>query len=180
MAGFRLHRPVEEEWAALRDLRIRSVADAPYAFLETLDEVLALDEEAWRARVRRGAHAEARQVVAEDDAGRWIGSAVVFVSEGIPEYVLGRRGDGRRANLVGVFVDPDRRGAGVLDALLEDLIAWVRDEKGIDALYLHVSEHNPRARRAYDKRGFLPTGMVDATAEQPGVAEIEMVLPLAG
>jgi GNAT superfamily N-acetyltransferase len=180
MAGFRLHRPVEDDWAALRDLRIRSVADAPYAFLETLDEVLAVDEEGWRARVRRGAHSEARQVVAVDDDGRWIGSAVVFISDGIPEYVLGRREDGRRANLVGVFVDPDRRGAGVLDALLEDLSAWAREEKGIAALYLHVSEHNPRARRAYDKRGFLPTGMVDATAEQPGVAEIEMVLPLVG
>ena len=68
-----------------------------------------------------------------------------------------------RANLVGVFVDPEWRGdAGVTDALLGEIPRWVRHEQGLDELYLHVGDANARARRYYEKRGFRATGVVDA------------------
>jgi GNAT superfamily N-acetyltransferase len=178
-ADFTLHRPVPDDWAAIRDLRIRAVSDTPIAFLETLDQVLAIDEDGWRERARRNRHVDATHVVAIAPDGRWVGSMVCFVSDGPPSYVERRDPPGRRANLVGVFVDPDwRGGAGVTDALLDAIASWVTGEKGLAELYLHVSELNGRARRAYLSRGFLATGRVDTVPGDPVDSEIEMVAAL--
>jgi GNAT superfamily N-acetyltransferase len=176
---FTLHTPSEDDWAAIRDIRLRAVTDTPIAFLETTEQVLAIDEEGWRARAHRNVHADATQVVAVDGDGRWVGSMVCFVSEGSPGYIAEPRPGPRRANLVGVFVDPDWRGsAGVTDALLGAVARWAGEEKGFTELYLHVSERNTRAIRSYEKRGFASTGNVDAIPEQPGERELEMVAPL--
>jgi len=180
---FTLYRPTEDDWAAIRDLRIRAVTDTPIAFLETVDDVQALDEQGWRERVAKNVHAGATQSVAVDSDGRWIGSAVCFVSLGEPGYLPDARPGPPRANLVGVFVDPEWRGdAGVLDALLVEISRWAHADKGLTELFLHVGEPNARARRSYEKRGFRPTGRVASVPQQPGVRELEMVvaLPLRG
>lgn len=179
---FTLHQPTEDDWAAVRDLRLRAVTDAPNAFLETREQVLDVDEDGWRSRVRRNVAVDSTQVVAVDPDGRWIGSMVCFVSEGAPGYIAAPRPGPRRANLVGVFVDPGWRGSvGVTDALLGAIARWAGEEKGFTELYLHVSEQNARAIRSYEKRGFVETGNVDSIPEQPGEREIEMVarLPLS-
>lgn len=176
---FTLHRPTPDDWASSRDLRIRAVTDTPIAYLETLDEVLAVDEAGWRERVARNVHDGATQVVAVDEDGTWIGGAVCFLSEGEPGYLPDARPGPTRANLVGVFVDPGWRGdAGVLDALLGEITRWLRDEKHLGELYLHVGEPNVRARRSYEKRGFRATGRVVEVPQQPGVGEVELVLAL--
>jgi ribosomal protein S18 acetylase RimI-like enzyme len=180
-ADFTLHRPAGDDWAAIRDLRIRAVSDTPMAFLETLHQVLALDEQGWRDRVKRNQHTDATQVVAIAPDGRWVGNMVCFVSDGPPSYVVRQEPPGRRANLVGVFVDPGWRGdAGVTDALLGAIATWVMKDRGLDEPYLHVSELNDRARRSYVKRGFRATGQVDTVPDDPVDREIEMVagLPL--
>ena len=180
---FTLHRPVPDDWAAIRDLRLRAVTDTPIAFLETREQALAVDEEGWRSRARRNVAEDSTQVVAVAPDGRWVGSMICFVSEGSPGYVTTPRPGARRGNLVGVFVDPEwRGGAGVTDALLGEIARWAADEKGFSELYLHVSERNPRAIRSYEKRGFRATGEVDAVPEHPEDREIEMVatLPLGG
>jgi GNAT superfamily N-acetyltransferase len=179
---FTLHRPSEDDWAAIRDLRLRAVTDTPMAFLETREQVLAIDEDGWRARVHRNVNDDATQAVAVAPDGRWVGSMVCFVSEGAPGYIAEPRPGPRRANLVGVFVDPEWRGdAGVTDALLGEIGRWAGVEKGFTELFLHVSDRNPRALRSYEKRGFAATGNVDAIPEQPGERELEMVarLPLS-
>ena len=176
---FTLHQPTEDDWAAIRDLRLRAVTDTPIAFLESRAQALVVDEEGWRARVRRNVAVDSTQVVAVDPDGRWIGSMVCFVSEGSPGYVVAPRPGPRRANLVGVFVDPDWRGdAGVVDALLAEITRWVAVDKELRELFLHVSEQNPRAIRSYEKRGFVATGVVDGIPEHPGDREIEMVASL--
>jgi GNAT superfamily N-acetyltransferase len=179
--NFTLHRPTEDDWAAIRDIRLRAVTDTPIAFLETREQVLAVDEAGWRERARRNVHEDATQAVAVDPSGRWVGSMVCFISEGSPGYVAAPRPGPRRANLVGVFVDPDWRGsAGVTDALLGAIARWAGEEKGLTELYLHVSELNPRAIRSYEKRGFVTTGVVDGIPDRPDDREVEMfaVLPL--
>ncbi len=185
-ADFTLYRPSEDDWAAIRDLRLRAVTDTPIAFVETPEQVLAVDEEGWRERARRNRHAaksapasDSMQVVAIAPDGRWVGSMVCFISEGSPGYVTEPRPGARRANLVGVFVDPDwRAGAGVTDALLGEIARWAAGEKGLSELYLHVSDRNPRAIRSYEKRGFRATGIVDGMPGDPDDREIEMVAAL--
>lgn len=178
---FTLHRPTEDDWQAVRDLRLRAVTDTPIAFLETREEALAVDEDGWRKRVRRNIAEDSTQVVAIAPDGRWIGSMVCFVSQGSPGYVTEPRPGPQRANLVGVFVDPDWRGdAGVTDALIAEIARWVAGEKGLGELYLHVSAENRRAIRSYQKRGFRETGVIDTVPDRPDDREVEMaaVLPL--
>jgi RimJ/RimL family protein N-acetyltransferase len=177
-APFTLHRPTEDDWAAIRDLRLRMVTDTPVAFLETSEQVLAHGEQHWRERGRRNSTGPGTYVVAVDPDGRWIGSMVGMVSDGSPGYVATPRAGRRRANLVGVFVDPQWRGAaGVTDTLLGEVCRWAA-QSGFDLLYLHVSEQNPRAIRAYEKRGFVRTGVLDRIPGREHDREIEMVLTL--
>lgn len=176
--AFTLHRPTEDDWAAIRDLRVRMVTDTPIAFLETREQALAHPEEHWRERARRNASGPGTNVVAVDPDGRWVGSMVGIVTTGAPDYIADRRPGADRAGLVGVFVDPEWRGeVGVTDALLDEIYAWAR-RSGFEALYLHVSDGNKRAIRAYEKRGFTRTGFVDAIAGRDDDLQIEMVRPL--
>ena len=178
--AFNLHVPVPDDWAAVRDLRLRAVTDTPIAFLESSEEVLALGEDDWRDRVVRNVAENSTQVVAVDPDGRWVGSMVCFISDGAPGYIEDRRLGPARANLVGVFVDPEWRGdAGVTDALLDAISRWVAEDRGLTELYLHVSAANPRAVRSYEKRGFVRTGVVDRIPDRPDDREIEMVVALS-
>ena len=178
-SSFTLHHPTEDDWAAIRDLRIRMVTDTPIAFLETREEALAHDDAHWRERGRRNAAGPGTYVVAVDPDGRWVGAMVGIVSTGSPDYVAEPRAGDERANLVGVFVDPEWRGAaGVTDALLGDVLAWARNS-GFGDLYLHVSDANARAIRSYEKRGFVRTGVVDTIPGREDDLQIEMVLALA-
>lgn len=49
-----------------------------------------------------------------------------------------------------LFVDPDRRGAGVGRALIDDLIALGKAARGWSRLYWHTRAGNARARKLYD------------------------------
>ncbi|MGN6503201.1 MAG: GNAT family N-acetyltransferase [Pseudolysinimonas sp.] len=174
-----LVQPVEDDWALVRELRLRMVLDTPIAFLETAEQVRDVTEDEWRARVARSRAPGSTRYDAVAPDGRRVGTMSCFLSDGEPPYLVDPRPGPPRANLVGVFVDPHWRGdAGVADILLAAVGAWVR-EQGLDRLYLHVGESNLRARRFYAKRGFRETGMVAAVPQQPGVDEVEMVLDLA-
>ena len=176
--AFTLYRPVDDDWERVRDLRLQMVLDTPIAFLESPEQVRAIDETEWRSRIARSRSDGNTRSVAVAPDGTWIGSMSCFLTDGEPSYVTDPQPGPRRANLVGVFIDPDWRGdAGVTDALLAEIVRWTR-EQGLNALHLHVGEANARARRSYEKRGFRETGVVSAIPEQPGVREIEMVLAL--
>jgi GNAT superfamily N-acetyltransferase len=181
MAGtFALHQPVLGDWERVRELRLRMVLDTPIAFLETPEQVRAITEEEWRSRIARSLSERNTRVVAVSSDGTWVGTMSCFISDGEPGYLTDPRPGPPRANLVGVFVDAAWRGdAGVADALLDAIIAWVHEQR-IAELFLHVGDVNARARRYYEKRGFRPTGVVAEIPEQPGTGEIEMVLRLSG
>lgn len=178
MRQFELIQAVEADWERVRELRLRMVLDTPVAFLESADQVRALDETEWRARVVRSRGPGNIRWIAAAPDGTWVGCMSAFISEGEPSYVADAKPGPPRANLVGVFVDKDWRGdAGVADALLAAVCDWVR-ERGLDTLYLHVGDVNTRARRYYAKKGFTETGVVAVSPDQPGVGEVEMVLAL--
>ncbi|MGH1563438.1 GNAT family N-acetyltransferase [Mumia sp. DW29H23] len=186
--AYEVVRPAESEWEQLRELRLRALRDTPIAYGERYEEALRVGEDNWRARAARSVSPGNVQVVARlvdgDDAGLWVGSMAGFVSRGVPAYatdgVVADPDAPPRANLVGVFVDPRVRGreTGVTDALLDAVVAWARDEQGLDRLYLHVHEDNPRAAGYYRRRGFVATG-ASFPAVLHGGLEQEMVLALA-
>lgn len=177
-----LHRPVESDWEHVRDIRLRALRDTPVAFLESVDDALALPEEAWRERARRNENPDTLVVVARDAAAGWVGTMTGVVSDDGPWYLEPRPSAAleRRAYLVAVWIDPAFRGrdAGVTDALLDEVARWARDERGLERLHLHVSDENPRARRYYERRGFTATGMVDRVPGRHD-AQLEFVADVA-
>ncbi|MEF8773370.1 MAG: N-acetyltransferase [Halobacteriales archaeon] len=54
-----------------------------------------------------------------------------------------------------IYVDPDRRGTGVADRLMETVLATARDQDlPLDRLVLDVDRENDRARAFYRRHGF--------------------------
>ena len=144
--SFSIRSTRADDWREVRALRLEMLADTPNAFAETLEHATRVAEPEWRMRGGRGENPNGVQVVAIADNGRWVGTMGAYVTPG------------GEAMLVGVYVTPDCRGAssGVTDALLAAVEDWVRGR--FATLILHVHEQNPRARAAYERRGFEYTG----------------------
>ncbi|WP_431798628.1 GNAT family N-acetyltransferase [Microbacterium kunmingense] len=166
------------EWAEIRDLRMAAVSDpdAALAFLTTLAEERARDDTAWRERAAGAALGEdAAQFVAVD-GDTWVGSVSVLLRASGQRDHLDRTVEAPRADVVGVFIAPAARGAGLLDRLIDAAAAWAA-EHGADALTLDVHRDNARARAAYRRIGFVPTGVEFESVIGP---EIEMRMALGG
>lgn len=58
-----------------------------------------------------------------------------------------------------IFVDPDHRGSGVADDLLDAAVAFARvQDLPLDRLVLDVDRENERAQRFYERHGFSHWG----------------------
>lgn len=165
-----------EDWERVRDLRIAAVQDpdAAIAFLSTLEQELTHDAAYWRQRAARAAAGEeAAQFIAEV-GGDWVGTATVLVRPTGAVDHTGRTVYVTRADVVGVFVRGDRRGGGVIDALLDAAADWTA-ALGLDRLTLDVHRDNARAQAAYRRSGFFPTGVTFTSTIGP---ELEMARSL--
>jgi len=164
----RVDRLGEDDWAAFREIRLRSLLDKPDAFGSTYGDESSSNEDAWR----------------DWAAGRWRGgTAVVFV---------GRAGDGTPvgtatgaefeaepavAHVYAMWVAPDARGEGVGGALLDAVSDWART-RGCDRLVLSVTESNDTARVFYARRGFVDTGERRALREGSEMRTLVLSKPL--
>jgi ribosomal protein S18 acetylase RimI-like enzyme len=156
----------EDDWQAVRSLRLEMLRDYPLAYGETLEHALDVGEAGWRLRAARGTTAGQTSIVAIDGE-RWVGHMGGY----IPDATSGPL-------LVGVYVSPDHRGdaAGVSRRLLDAVEEWARLHG--DTLRLEVHEDNPRAIRFYEKLGFTLTGRSREYELEPGGLELEMIKPL--
>jgi RimJ/RimL family protein N-acetyltransferase len=155
-----IRRATSAQWRESRDIRLRALADAPDAFLSTLEREQGFDEETWKSRLDR-----AYTVFA------WEGEDVVGTATGKPDP----HEDGGR-EIVGMWVDPAHRRSGVATALVTELVRWARAE-GAGSVALWFADGNDRARRLYAECGFALTG--EREAMRPGHDECRMRLPLA-
>jgi GNAT superfamily N-acetyltransferase len=175
-------RPVHaSEWRQIKALRLRALSDeaAPIAFLDSYADASTRPDGFWQDRARgssveAGQEAGARQFVAVTVAGEWAGTAVALVEKAGAVDFEGAVVDKPGGHVVGVFLCPEHRGRGVLERLFRSLTDWLR-EIGLDHVRLYVHEENVRARRAYEKLGFQPTGT--HVAGSIGT-EIEMAMTL--
>jgi GNAT superfamily N-acetyltransferase len=153
-------RAQAEDWRAVRALRLRALADAPDAFEMTLAQAEQWTDEDWRRRV---AEADERLTfVEEDDDGNLVGMAVGLL---VPAA--------RVAHLVGMFVEPGKRRAGLGRGLVEAVESWARQ---VDATRIEL-EVNPDlvpAVRLYERCGFEWSGRSRALSSRPAVTVIEM------
>ncbi len=130
-----------ESWRELREVRLRSLADAPEAFTSNFDRESKYDEGKWRSLAITG-----QWFVADD-------GALVGVAVGVD----GWSGDPTRRELVGMWVAQTHRRTGVARLLVEAVKAWAAAE-GATTLRLGVREDNTSALAAYRRMGLHPTG----------------------
>ncbi|QWS32307.1 GNAT family N-acetyltransferase [Curtobacterium aetherium] len=167
--AFSIHRTTEDDWPLVRELRIENATDNPISYGATLETTLAMTEDDWRLRARRGQAVDATSLAAVDDtSGRWIG--MMSAQSGDT--------DGTDPVLTGVFVSLAFRGRahGVADALLGGIVDWA-DRRGATRLRLYVHEHGTPARRFYARHGFVPTGRTRPVGFTEGTT-LEMARPL--
>lgn len=137
-----------EDWRTWRDLRLRALAEAPYAFGSTLEAWESAPEERWRERLDLP---DALNVIAKID-DEAVGMATGASFDGTLE-------------LISMWVAPEARGRGVGDALVAMISRWAR-ERGATELRLAVVAHNANAVRLYLRHGFVDVGPSDEVGER--------------
>lgn len=153
-----------DDWRDIRDIRLRSLVDAPEAFTSDHRRESAYDEEKWRDLAVTG-----RWFVAAD--GEVVGVAV---------GVDGWSGDPKRRELVGMWVAPSHRRRGIARELLDEVRAWATSE-GATTLSLGVREGNEGALQAYLNMGMLLSGETmpefDRAANRIVIMECDLSAP---
>ncbi|WUH93668.1 GNAT family N-acetyltransferase [Streptomyces sp. NBC_00433] len=173
-------RPIRaDEWPQVKELRLFALRDpaAPIAFLETYERAVAEPESFWRERAEGAAGGtRVRQFVAEGPGGVWSGTVTVLVEEAGGDDVFGVTVQQRQAHIVGVFVRPEFRGSGAVDALFEAAVEWAVADAEVARVRLYVHEDNARAEGFYRRFGFVRSGVTAPMKGDPSKAEVEMVL----
>jgi ribosomal protein S18 acetylase RimI-like enzyme len=145
--GVRVRQAIPEEWESVRELRLRSLQDAPEAFGSTLEEERAFGRPEWVAWIEGWEGARNALYVAEArDDGGWVGMAVGS-----------RTGEESTGHLYAMWVDPAWRTRGVGARLVREVLVWA-GSWGARSVVLGVTETNDGASRFYERLGFADTG----------------------
>lgn len=129
-----------EDWADLRAVRLRALADSPDAFGATLAEAEAKPESAWRDLA---AGPGPRLLAFSVDGPVAIGG--LYVPDGATDAVVW-----------GMWVEPGRRGQQLGSRILVNLLDRARRARR--AVHLQVGEGNDQARSFYEAHGFVASG----------------------
>lgn len=140
-ASIFIRRIAPNEGPVLRDLRLRSIAESPEAFGQSLDEARTRPEIEWWRSARQASHGENRTWLIAEEAGRTIG------------LVQGRKRRPATLMLFSMWVDPTARRLGVGRMLIESLEAWAADWRAGETL-LWVMIDNLAAIEFYRELGF--------------------------
>lgn len=175
-----------DEWVRAKELRLEALRDpaAPIAYLETYEDAVQRPDSFWRERTERSAGGTSvRQLVAEPaDGGGWAGSVVALVERRDTTDALGGVSAYDQVHLVAVYVRPEHRGAGLLKELFDAATAWAwsLEEPRVERVRLYVDERNGRARAAYRKLGFEPTGQTVPVEGDSSAREFELAVVRPG
>lgn len=140
---FRIRRIGPGDATILRDLRLRSIRDAPDAFGQPLAEARARPESEWQRSARQSSHGDSRTWLIADGPHGPVG------------LVQGRK---RRPSTLLVFsmwVDPSARRSGVGRGLIDAVEHWATGWRASETV-LWVMRQNERAIAFYRELGFEP------------------------
>ena len=146
MSPVAIRRLDEADWEQFREIRLRALRQDPEAFSATAAEAERLTEAEWRARLRT------RAAFVAENAGRLVG-----LVSGIAAEPSERGAHPDAAELISMWVDPEYRGKGIADQLVEVVAGWAAAD-GYARLRLCVVEGNRAAERLYLRCHFRPTG----------------------
>lgn len=162
-----IRRFAPHEWATYKQIRLRALADSPEAFGSTLADAQLRPDDEWVERLETGANSAFDLPLLAEADGKPVGLAWGRIEE--PDLAT--------AHLYQVWVDPDYRGLGIGQRMLEIVITWA---KALDAstLELSVTDRDSPARRLYTRAGFAPAGPAQPVRPDSELLELRMRLKL--
>ena len=137
----RIRRIGPNDGLTLRDLRLRSIADAPNAFGQPLAEARDRPGSEWHRSARQSAHGDNRT---------WL---IAETADGSVGLVQGRKRRPSTLLLFSMWVDPSVRRLGIGRTLIEALEEWGRGWDASETI-LWVYGGNAAAIRFYRDLGF--------------------------
>jgi ribosomal protein S18 acetylase RimI-like enzyme len=138
---YRIVMAETEDWARVREIRLRALEDSPTAFASRLDRERDQPESFWHEWL------EGDGTFLAVEGGVTVGLVSVFLIDEEPGT----------AHLVSMWVAPERRRRGLGRRLVEAVIGWATDRRA-ERVRLWVTETNDEARRLYRSTGFVETG----------------------
>ena len=134
------------EWKTYRDLRLRSLADAPDAFGSTLALEQTRTDGQWASRLSSCEGSGQNLPLLAEVNGEPAGLAWGRIEDDDPDTAF----------LYQMWVAPSHRQRGIGKMLLDRVISWAKES---DALILHlgVTDRDSPAMRLYLRAGFEPS-----------------------
>jgi len=140
--SYSVRRLSSEDVPAYRALRLEGLELEPAAFASSLEDEMAQPDVEWQGKLARNA-----------TFGVFSGETLAGMAT---YYVENGRKLSHRGHLVGVYLRPEARGTGAANLLLAEVLASARAR--VTFLYLIVNAANGRARRFYERLGFVEFG----------------------
>lgn len=168
-AGPRVRSFAPSEWPLYRDLRLRSLEDAPDQFARTLADERTLPDTHWASRLAQGVESSLDLPLLAEVDGDPVGLAWGRVDRINPETV----------NLYGLWVAPDFRSRGIGRLLLRTVIGWAKHADALQVI-LEVTCGESPAARLYARAGFEAFAHPRPLRSGSDLLSQRLRLPLAG
>ncbi|MDH5556269.1 MAG: GNAT family N-acetyltransferase [Alphaproteobacteria bacterium] len=139
---FVVRRLTETDARAYRDIRLQALEEYPEAFQATYESALDLPLEAYAVRLQMYA-------LFGGFSGEELSGFLGFTPLRNPKI-------SHKGVLWGMYVQPDLRGSGMAEAMVEAALDHARGH--VEQVLISVIADNARARRFYEKMGFEPYG----------------------
>jgi ribosomal protein S18 acetylase RimI-like enzyme len=152
----------EDQWSALREMRLSALRESPRMFLSTEEREKTWERPDWEEEFKRGVWYFGR-VSGED-----IGLIGVTREPNAPPG---------ECYIEYMWISPECRCQGMGERMLTELLDILR-ESGMLTVRLWVLDGNDTAVRLYERLGFESTGEVEAIVTRPGRTEARMLLNL--
>lgn len=126
-----------------KQIRLKALLDAPYAFLSTYDSALHRSPESWREQGDRTAQGSDRVTFIAFSDDTPIGMAGLYRLEDQSDT----------GELIQVWLSPEYRGANLARDLMDFVFKWA-EENNFRKIIAGVTKVNARALKFYIKYGF--------------------------
>jgi RimJ/RimL family protein N-acetyltransferase len=126
-----------------RQIRLKALQDAPYAFSSTYDSALRRSAESWREQAESTAQGSDRATFIAFSEAVPVGITALYRLEDQAEV----------GEVLQVWVAPEFRGSGVAWDLMDAVFQWA-GENNFRRIIAGVTKVNRRARKFYTKYGF--------------------------
>ena len=158
----------EADWSALRDVRLRALADSPDAFGSTLEREAAFNDADWQEWARDAAAGSAETCFLAWLDDEPVGIVAAYAEEGRDHL-----------HLIAMWVAAEARRQGFGRALIEAIVSWSAESE-TPTIRLDVMLGNVEARRLYESFGFAPTGRTKQYEDRPHITTVELERLAAG